>query len=93
MLREFGDRPKSAQIRPARMIVWLKEPTAKIPREMEQTALQYHLQPLGETEIAYLYLNPHPTGKRKVTRAVVPGWVAVGLILLAVGVTVWDLKR
>ncbi len=93
MLREFQERSREAQIRLARMIVWLKDPVAKVPREMEQTALQYHLQPLGETEIAYLYLNPHPTGKRKVTPAVLPWWVASGLMGLAVAAAVWDLKR
>ena len=60
---------------------------------MNEAVLRYRLQPLGETEIAYLFLNPSPTGKRRVVPAVVPWWVTSSGILLAAAVAAVDLSR
>lgn len=85
MLRESADRPIERQIRPARLIVWVKEPDGGIPAGMQEAVLQFHLRPVGETELAYLYLNPAAEGRHRPARAVCPWWGAWGIFLLALG--------
>ena len=93
MLRELEDRPLSDQIRPARLVVWIKEPKGFRHPTAEEAALQFHLRPLGETAIATLYYNPSAQGRRKVVRAILPWWAAFGMILGVVGIVTLDLKR
>ena len=93
MLREMADRPAREQIPQARLILWVKELTGKRSREMEEAVVEHHLQPLAETEIAYLFLNPRPAGRRHVVPAVFPWWVASCVMLLAAAAAAWDLSR
>ena len=93
MLREMADRPLEDQIRPARLIVCVKDPTGKLRPTGAEMALQFHLRPLGETELANLYYNPTAEGRRKVVRAWIPWWLACGIMGLAVGLAFRDLTR
>lgn len=93
MLREMAERPIDEQIRPARAVVWLKDPsgtgaTPGLARAVERHGLRY----AGESEIAYLYVNPSAEGRRRVARAVVPGWAASLAILLCAGTAAWNLR-
>jgi len=93
LLREMAVRPESQQIRPAKLIVWIKDPSGKPSRQMQETVLQYQLRPLSQTEVAYLYINPWPTGHRQTPRAVFPEWLGLLLAFGAIGAVVWELKR
>lgn len=93
MLREMEDRPDSEKIPPARLIVWLKDLPGKSGEEREKTVAKYGLEPAGETEIAYLFLNPRPEGRRRPVPAVLPWWAASFGILLAAAVAARDLSR
>ncbi len=93
MLREMADRPAREQIPQARLILWLKDLSGERSREMEEAVVEHHLRPLAETEIAYLFLNLRPEGRRHVAPAVFPWWVASCVILLAAAVAAWDLTR
>ena len=93
MLREMADRTEEDQIRPAKLILWLKDPTGQRPRALQAAALKYHLRPLGETEIAYLYVNPRATGKKRAELPIVPIPLALGLVGILTAATVWDFKR
>lgn len=106
MLGEVKPSQPQDPISNARLLVWIKEtesdlpaPTApsgqagRPPRKLESVVLQHHLQPLGETEIATLYLNRFPAGRRKVTPAAIPWWLAFGTVGLAAGAIAWDLGR
>lgn len=46
------------EIKAARLLIWFKNPDGSIPEGMKETAGRYRLQPIGETDLAYLYLNP-----------------------------------
>jgi len=93
MLREMADRPLREQIPQARLILWLKNLSGQRSREMEEAVVAYHLRPLAETEIAYLFLNLRPEGHREMAHAVVPWWAASLSVLLAAVVAAWDLSR
>jgi len=93
MLREMAERPLGEQIPPARMILWLKNLSGKKSPEMERAVEEYHLSLAGETEIAYLFLNPSPTGHRTPVLRVFPWWVAILQVLLAGALALWDLRR
>lgn len=93
MLREMAERPLADQIRPARVVLWLKDPTGRLRPTGQEAALQFHLRPLGETDLALLYYNPYAQEQRRIVRAVIPGWLALGIILLVGGIAVRDLKR
>lgn len=78
----------------AKLIVWIKEkPSRKPSLELQRTALQYHLQPLGETEMAHFLLNRSATARRKVTSAGLPRWIFLVLVGLGGGLLGWDLKK
>lgn len=93
LLREMGDSPQADQIRPARLVIWVKDPSGSPTLEMQGIVLQHHLRPLGETELAYLFLNPYGEGKRRAPRAVCPWWLALGAFGLVFGLAVRDLRR
>ncbi len=93
MLREMADRPLADQIRPARVIVWLKDPTGLLRPSAQEAVLEFHLRPLGETELAYVFYNPAAREQRQTVRAVVPWWLAWGLMALVGGLALRDLKR
>ncbi len=93
MLREMADRPAREQIPQARLVIWVKELSGERSRKMEEAVVEHHLRPLAETEIAYLFLNLRPMGRRHVAPAIFPWWVASCLILLAAAVAAWDLSR
>lgn len=94
MLREMADRPLEDQIRPARLIVWVKDPAGRFqPTGGEAAAFQFHLRPLGETKLAALYYNPYADGRRRTARAVIPWWLALGIMGLAAGLAFRDLAR
>ena len=93
MLREMADHPTGEQIPQARLILWVKELSGERSPKMDEAVAQHHLRPLGETGIAYTFLNLHPKGRRHVTPAVFPWWAASGAILLAAAVAAWDLSR
>lgn len=93
MLREMADRPAGEQIPQARLILWIKELSGKRSLMMEEAVVEHHLRPLAETQIAYLFLNLHPRGRRHVTPAVFPWWAASCAILLAAVAAAWDLSR
>jgi hypothetical protein len=93
MLREMADRPAREQIPQARLVIWVKELSGERSREMEGAVVEHHLRPLAETEIAYLFLNLRPAGRRHVTPALFPWWVASCSMLLAAAVAAWDLSR
>ena len=94
MLRELTERSRDDEIQAARLILWIKEDTSGRPLPaLEEAVLRHHLVPLGETQIAYLYLNRYASGLRRFQRPVLPGWLGLSLIGLAVGLVVWDLKR
>lgn len=93
MLREMADRPVEAQIRPAKLIVWLRDPRhpKRRPPALQAAALAHHLRPLGETALAYLYINPRAAGRRRVPPPLLPTAPALLIpagILLATG---WSL--
>ncbi len=92
MLREMADRPVDDQIRPARLIVWLKSPAGGPLPGMSVAVRRHGLEPAGETDLAYLYVNPSAAGRRRKVGAVVPGWAASAVILLGAGAVVWDLR-
>lgn len=86
--------PKQDPIANARLLVWLKESAQGRPsRQMEKVALQYHLQPLGETDISYLYFNNRPQGRRQTRKAVLPWWLSTVLIGFLAGWLVSDLRK
>ena len=93
MLREMADRPAREQIPQARLIIWVKELSGKRSPEMEAAVVEHHLRPLAETQIAYLFLNLRPMGRRHVAPAVLPWWAASGVMLLAAAAAAWDLSR
>jgi hypothetical protein len=97
MLREMPDRPLEEEIRPARLIVWVKDPDRVKddipPLSLQALALQYHLRPLARTELAYIYFNPRGDGLRRVGPPVMPWQVAMGLVILGLGGIAWDLRR
>ncbi len=93
MLREMQGPDQGQEIQQAKLILWLKEPEGKTPRGLREVVERFGLIPSGETEIAYLFQNPSATGRRRVVKALLPGWLAVGVMLLASGVVLWDLKR
>lgn len=94
MLREMADRPAAEQIQAARLVVWIKDsPSAPPSRKLQETALQFQLRPLVQTEIAYLYYNPRVRARRQVRRAAVPWWLASLLVLGAAGTVAWDFGR
>lgn len=93
MLREMPERPLDQQIPPARLVVWIKDPSGQHPRALQEAALQFHLRPLAETELAYLYFNPRAEGVRKAVRRVVPWKVSSAVILICGLLAGWDLFR
>ena len=95
MLREMAERPMDDQVGPAKLIVWLKNPDGRPSDEglFRRIVSRHHLEPVAESDLAYFLRNPSGTGQRRVAPSVMPGWLACGIILLAVGVVVWDLKR
>lgn len=93
MLREMADRPLRERVRPARLVIWIKSLSGQRSPEMEGLIAEYRLEPLAETEIAYLFLNPAPAGRRGTATRVVPWWVASSWILLAGALVFWDLRR
>ncbi|MBI3323508.1 MAG: hypothetical protein HYZ95_03480 [Candidatus Omnitrophica bacterium] len=92
MLREMAERPLDDQIRPARVVVWLKSPAGGASPGLGQAVQRHGLRYAGETEMAYLYLNPSAAGRRRKGAAAVPGWAASAAILLCVGTAAWDLR-
>ncbi len=95
MLTEMREKPLPEQIRSARIIVWAKNPheTAAGESNLRQIISAAGLQPTAETELAHIFINPAATEKKQAARPVLPGGFACGLILLAVGAVIWDLKR
>ncbi len=94
LLREMPEQPLDHQIRAARLIVWLKESLEGPPSpRLQALALRYHLRPVAETEVAILYLNPQPAGRRQVSAPVMPWQSAVGIILLVGLLIARDLRR
>ena len=93
MLRETADRPLSEQIPPARLVIWLKSLSGRPTLEMKEAAAEYPLRPAGETEIAYLFVNPGASGRRRTVPAVAPWWAASLVVLLAAAAAGWDLIR
>lgn len=93
MLREMADRPLAEQIRPARVVAWIKDPSGTVHPTAEEAAFRFHLRPIGETELAFLYYNPNAQGQRRVVGAVVPWWLVFGIMGLAGGIAFLDLKR
>ncbi len=93
ILREMAQPRLETQIAPARLIIWLKEPSGRPGQELAQLLRKHPLELLKETEIALLYQNPSGGGRRRPGHAAIPWWLAEGLLLLAIGTVVWDLKR
>lgn len=93
MLRETADRPQEEQITQASIILWVKEPSDRKSPRLEETASTYGLEPIAETQIAYLYRNPRADGRRRVARAVMPWWAGLLCAGIAVGVAAGDLRR
>ncbi len=93
MLGELNGRSRQEQIAPAKLVIWLKDPEGRPSRELNQLTRRFRLKLVGETELAYLLDNPTGMGRRQIRRAAVPWWAALGLVILAVGGIVWDLKR
>ena len=93
MLSEIAQRPTEQQIRPAKLIFWIKKPGVQPDPDLDRLLQQFHLRLLKTTWIANIYENPFPQGSRRVRRALLPWWLAEGFLLLAVGGIIWDFRR
>lgn len=93
MLREMADVHPLLEIERARVIVWIKPADGSEPAELNRIARKLGLIPAGETPIAYLLTNPKAAGSRRIPKAFCPGWLAVGIMGLAAGWALWDLRR
>ena len=80
-------------VAPARLVVWVKDPSGQPSENLKEIASKYSLRFIQETEIALVYQNPKAQGQKKIRPAAVPGWVGFGLIGLAFGAVVWDFRR
>lgn len=77
----------------AKLIVWIKEGASHQPSlQLQRTALQYRLQPLGETQMAHLMFNRSATGKRKTAPTPLPRWIFLILAGLGGSLLWWDLR-
>jgi hypothetical protein len=93
MLREMAEVHPLLEIERARLIVWIKEADGGESKELARIARRLGLVPEGETPIAHLLTNPGAAGTRRVTKAFCPGWLAVGVMGVAAGWALWDLRR
>ena len=93
MLREMTQRPVESQVAPAKLIVWVKDPSGESRAELEKLVQQYGLRSAGETELAWVYVNPGGTGRRQIRKALLPWWVPLSGIALSLWLLVRDLRR
>ncbi len=91
MLGEMNNHPRDGPIEPAKVIVWLKNPSER--SNLPEGLKHYGLEPIAETELAWILKNPQAMGRRRVTKAVVPWGLAWGGLTLVLALIVWDLKR
>jgi hypothetical protein len=96
MVAVLGHRATStamlAEVRPfrdfdpvacAHIVLWFKDLDGEGLRYLSYAAARYGLQVAGETEIAYLLINPSATGQERVLPATVPFWACLVFLSLA----------
>jgi hypothetical protein len=67
----------------AHTVLWFKDLDEEGLRYLSLAAARYGLQVAGETEIAYLLVNPFATSQERVLPATVPFWACVAFLALA----------
>ena len=81
------------QIAQARLVIWLKDERGAFPPALKEAILRYNLEPLSQTQIAYIYKNNNALAKVRITKAIIPLYV-INLILFTIFLLViYDLLR
>jgi len=74
----------------SKLIIWIKDPEGVFDKKLSMAIDKYNLGKITETDIAYIYQNPHPLGKRKQVNPVVSAWVIYSLLFILAGLIIWD---
>lgn len=67
----------------AHTVLWFKDLDGEGLRYLSLATARYGLQVAGETEIAYLLVNPSATSQERVIPATVPFWACLAFLVLA----------
>ncbi len=67
----------------AHTVLWFKDLDGEGLRYLSLAAARYGLQVAGETEIAYLLINPSATSQERVLPATVPFWACLVFLVMA----------
>ncbi len=85
-LEEF-DAPGSSKI-----IVWFKRPDNKPDKELALLIKKHRLEPVGETDILYIFKNPISSAKETIKKAFLPTWLMFFILFAITAVIIWDLR-
>lgn len=92
LLKEVRPGTRIDPVKVAKIIVWLKD-HSDTQSEPFSLIKKYGLRKVGETALVYVYENPRPQGKRRITKPSIT-LMAIGWILaLAVALIVVDSRR
>jgi len=93
MLQEIKPFRRVNPFTPAKLIIWIKNPEGTFDEGLSVAIDKYKLKKLTETEIAYIYENPNPTGKKRLVEPVVPSWIVYSLLVILIGLIILDNKK
>lgn len=82
MLAEVVPFRKGDEISRSKLIIFFKDPDKVLPIDMNQLVSVHSLRYIGETKLAYLFVNDKSVYKREIVSARVPFFVSFGLIVL-----------
>lgn len=90
MLREVGPFKVFDPIAYSRFVIWFKYSNPREQAILANLSQRYHLQKLGETQLAYFYLNKSVLSAPASRKTVVPLGICFAILLLCVAVIIFE---
>ena len=93
MLREVNPFESFDPVQHARFVLWFKELNREEQGKRLEVMKRYSLKKIGETDLAYLYLNNEAYFKRRVIPAVIPTGICFLILFLSGAVIIFENTR
>lgn len=77
----------------AKLIIWFKQVNGTADQGLFEAIRKYDLRKIGETEICFIYLNPHTKAKKIVPKVIIPNPVLFCILLICLGLISYDILK
>ncbi|MCK5306879.1 MAG: hypothetical protein KAJ66_07080 [Candidatus Omnitrophica bacterium] len=92
MLSEIGPLEEFDALGNSKIIVWFKRPDNKPDEKLTLLIKKHGLEPVGETDILYIFKNPRSSAKETIKKAFLPAWFMFFILFAIIAVIIRDLK-